>query len=123
MFTQRLNLALVLFLILVAACAGPTTDVKAVNVQNTGSAQSVAQATSVAATPVPQPTAAPTSSVTISDTNVISSTGMFPTGLINEPLEVISTSPTKDAPEITVSKDATKIIVQFNHPVVPLVSV
>lgn len=106
MFTQRFNLAIVLFLILLAACAAPTTmNVQGALIQN--------PASDVQSAPQQQATATPTASATVTTTANVS----------NLPLVVLSTSPTKDADEISVSKDATKIIVQFNHPVVPLVSV
>ncbi len=48
---------------------------------------------------------------------------LFPTGLTNEPLAVMSTSPADETDEAAVTKDKARIVVQFNHPVVPLVSV
>src|SRR5581483_735610 len=56
-------------------------------------------------------------------TQVVTTTTSLLTDVSNAPLQVISTSPAKDAEEIAVSRNETKIIVQFNHPVVPLVSV
>ncbi len=49
--------------------------------------------------------------------------GLFPVGITNEPLAVVTTSPGDKAEEVAVAKDKTRIIVQFNHPVVPLVAV
>lgn len=49
--------------------------------------------------------------------------GLFPAGITNEPLAVVTTSPADKAEEIAVAKDKTRIVVQFNHPVVPLVAV
>lgn len=115
---SRLNLTLILFLALIAACAAPQT----VNVQGAQIKDTTASNTNAQQSPNAQATATPSASPTISNTNVISPTTLFE-NVANEPLQVISTSPAKDATEIAVSRDATKIIVQFNHPVVPLVSV
>lgn len=115
MFTSRFNLTIILFLMLLAAFAGPTTNVQAVAGQNTAGEQAVAKfaaAQAATATPAPQPTTTPQSQVS-----------SLPQGLSNEPLQVISTSPGKDAQEIATSPKETQIIIQFNHPVVPLVSV
>jgi alpha-2-macroglobulin len=49
--------------------------------------------------------------------------GLFAPGISNEPLAVVETSPTDKAEEIPVARDKTRVIVQFNHPVVPLVAV
>lgn len=118
MFTSRLHLTLVLFLVLVAACAAP----QSMNVQGAHIVNSPAGAANQ------QPnqqtvTATPSASPTISATNGVSTTALFPSNISNTPLEVISTSPAKDATEAAVLKEQTRIIVQFNHPVVPLVSV
>lgn len=117
MFTSRLNLTIVLFLVLVAALVAP----QSMNVQGAPISSAPQDTTQLA--PNAQATATPSASSTISETNVVSTTALFPTNITNAPLEVISTSPAKDATEVAVSQDATKIIVQFNHPVVPLVSV
>lgn len=116
--TSRPNLTLMLFLALIVACAAP----QSVNVQS-ASIQTDAPVQTAQQLPNAQATATPSASATISDTNVVSTTALFPAGISNTPLQVISTSPGKDATEIAVSKATTKIIVQFNHPVVPLVSV
>ncbi|TAH48647.1 MAG: hypothetical protein EYC68_20280 [Chloroflexota bacterium] len=113
--SYHLNLILILFLALIAACAAPqSVNVQGAQIQN--AAQSVAQQTSQQQSPNAQATVTPA-------TQVVTTTALFPANISNAPLEVISTSPAKDATEIAVSQDATKIIVQFNHPVVPLVSV
>jgi hypothetical protein len=105
MLTQRSYLTIALFLILLAACAAPTTmNVQSAHIQN--------NAASVQVAPQQQATATPT-------TQVVTTTASVST----MPLKVLSTSPQNNADEISVSRDATKIIVQFNHPVVPLVSV
>ncbi|HZQ10994.1 MAG TPA: Ig-like domain-containing protein, partial [Anaerolineae bacterium] len=123
MSTFRFNLTLVLFLMLLAACAAPqanpvATNLEASQVQNNANQNQLQQ-------PVAQATAAPspTASNAVTTTNPVSVTALVPAGISNEPLAVISTSPAQDATEIAVGKDTTKIIVQFNHPVVPLVSV
>lgn len=120
---SRLNLTLILFLTLIAACAAPqsaapqTISVQGAQIQNNAASNASAQQS-----PNAQATATPSASPTISNTNVISPTTLFE-NVANEPLQVISTSPAKDATEIAVLQTSTKIIVQFNHPVVPLVSV
>ncbi|MBI5876961.1 MAG: Ig-like domain-containing protein [Chloroflexi bacterium] len=48
---------------------------------------------------------------------------LFPAGLTNEALAVVSTSPADKSEDNAVTKDRARIVVQFNHPVVPLVSV
>jgi uncharacterized protein YfaS (alpha-2-macroglobulin family) len=48
---------------------------------------------------------------------------LFPSGLTNEPLAVVTTSPADKSVDAPVGKGSARIIVQFNHPVVPLVSV
>ncbi|MGE5263371.1 MAG: Ig-like domain-containing protein, partial [Acidobacteriota bacterium] len=47
----------------------------------------------------------------------------FPQGITNEPLGVVTTSPADKSEEVQVTKETARIIVQFNHPVVPLVAV
>ncbi len=109
--TPRLNLTLLFFLALIVACAAPQSiNVQGAQVQNSASESSNHQTTQ-------QPTATPTT------TKVVTTTALFPANISNAPLEVISTSPAKDVAEIAVAREATKIIVQFNHPVVPLVAV
>lgn len=123
MFTSRFNITLILFLALITACAVPQNGApQSVNVQG---AQIESSASNVqnAQLPNAQATTTPSSSITVTTTQGVTTTALFPQNISNAPLEVISTSPAKDATEIAVSKDATKIIVQFNHPVVPLVSV
>ncbi len=117
--TSRLNLTLILFLALIAACAAP----QSINVQGAQIENNASVNTSQQQSPNAQATATPSSSTTVTTTQGVTTTALFPANISNAPLEVISTSPAKDATEIAVSKDATKIIVQFNHPVVPLVSV
>ncbi len=60
----------------------------------------------------PQPTATPSPT-----------SAPFPQGITNEPLDVVMTQPADKAEEVTVTKDQARVIVQFNHPVVPLVAV
>ncbi len=105
MLTQRSFLALVLFLLFLAACAAPTT----LNVQG---AQLQNRAANVQAAPPQQTTATPTPPAVTTTANAAAM-----------PLKVLSTSPQNNAEEISVARAETKIIVQFNHPVVPLVSV
>src|SRR5581483_2325408 len=118
MFTQRFPLTIALFLILLAACAvpqngaAPSVSVQSAHIQNSASAVTHQQ-------PNQQATATPTAAAT----QVVTTTTSLLTDVSNAPLQVISTSPAKDAEEIAVSRNETKIIVQFNHPVVPLVSV
>ncbi|MBI4789218.1 MAG: Ig-like domain-containing protein, partial [Chloroflexi bacterium] len=47
----------------------------------------------------------------------------FPQGITNEPLAVVTTTPADKGEEVAVTKDQARIVVQFNHPVVPLVAV
>ena len=47
----------------------------------------------------------------------------FPQGITNEPLAVVTTTPLDKGEEAPVTKDQARIVVQFNHPVVPLVAV
>ncbi len=116
--TSRLNLTLILFLALIAACAAPQNGApQSINVQGAQIQNNASVQTSQQQSPNAQATATPV------PTQVVTTTSLFPANISNAPLEVISTSPAKDATEIAVSQDATKIIVQFNHPVVPLVSV
>lgn len=49
--------------------------------------------------------------------------GQFPQGITNEPLAVVTTSPADKSDQAPVAKDKLRLIVQFNHPVVPLVAV
>ncbi len=49
--------------------------------------------------------------------------GGFPQGITTEPLAVVVTAPADKSDEAPVAKDAARIVVQFNHPVVPLVGV
>lgn len=111
MLTQRPYLTIALFLILLAACAAPATmNVQGAHIQDEAS-QQTNQLTNRLTNQ--QPTATPAA------TKTVTTTASVP----NQPLKVLSTSPQNNADEISVSRDATKIIVQFNHPVVPLVSV
>lgn len=116
--TFRLNLTLVLFLALFVACGVP----QSMNVQG-AAIQNASNAAVANLVPNAQATATPAASATITTTQVVTTTSAFPTNIASAPLEVISTSPVNDAEEIAVSREATRIIVQFNHPVVPLVSV
>lgn len=110
MFTQRLHLALALIFILLAACAAPPTlRLQGARIQNDTS--------NMQAAPLRQPNAQTTA--TPAATNTVTTTA----NVASLPLKVLSTSPQNNASEISVSRSETKIIVQFNHPVVPLVSV
>ena len=73
--------------------------------------------------PAAQPVATPTSPV--SPTSVVTATASspFPQGITNEPLTVIATTPADKTEDTPVARDQTRIVVQFNHPVVPLVGV
>jgi hypothetical protein len=64
------------------------------------------------ATPIPIPTEPPA---------ILSP--LFAPGITSEPLGIVSTQPADRAQEVAVDRTSTRIIVQFNHPVVPLVSV
>ncbi len=66
-------------------------------------------------TPEPGPTAAPTSTPLAAP--VISST--LPSVIVNEPLAVVHTLPAYQASEAAFTRDSARIVVQFNHPVVP----
>ncbi|MCC7161193.1 MAG: Ig-like domain-containing protein [Anaerolineae bacterium] len=115
--TSHLNLTLIFFLSLFVACGVPQTmNVQGAQIQN-GSDAGVANLA-----PNAQTTATPAATGTLTATQGVSTTTMFPS-IANAPLQVISTSPAADAQEIAVDRQATRIIVQFNHPVVPLVSV
>ncbi|MBI3734433.1 MAG: Ig-like domain-containing protein [Chloroflexi bacterium] len=74
------------------------------------------------AEPTPQPTTPP---VTVpSPAPVIFKPGeLFPLGISNEALSVLTTQPLDKTEDAPVAKDKARIVVQFNHPVVPLVSV
>ncbi len=106
MFTQRPYLAITIMLLFLAACAAPTTlNVQGAQIQN--------DAANVQMAPPQQATATPGATAPVTTTANAAAL----------PLQVLSTSPQNNADEISVSRDATKIIIQFNHPVVPLVSV
>ncbi len=112
MLTSRLNLSIVLILVLLAGCmGGTTTDVQSFEIQIPPAGQAAVQQPAAQATATPE------------TTQVVTTTSPFPSNVANLPLEVVSTAPAQEGTEVPVSKDATKIIVQFNHPVVPLVSV
>ncbi len=105
MFTSRNFFLTIFVLFLLAACdIGPTPQPQ----------------------PQPQPTNVPLPTVveTPSSVPVTFKPGqMFPEGLTNEPLSVLTTQPADKSEEAPVTKDKARIVVQFNHPVVPLVSV
>jgi uncharacterized protein YfaS (alpha-2-macroglobulin family) len=104
MSPSRISLIATLALILLVACAGPTP-------MPTPIPQVATPLPAATGTPVPTvPTPAPLAE-------------LFPKGLTNEPLSVVTTAPADKAEDVAVGKEQTKIIVQFNHPVVPLVSV
>ena len=48
---------------------------------------------------------------------------LFEQGITTEPLAVVSTLPADKTQDVAVDRAVTRMIVQFNHPVVPLVSV
>jgi uncharacterized protein YfaS (alpha-2-macroglobulin family) len=88
--------------------------------------------------PVPIPTAPPTAAPTTAPTQMPLATPipspspteppailspLFAAGITSEPLGIVSTQPADKAQEVAVNRTSTRIIVQFNHPVVPLVSV
>lgn len=125
MTTARINYAIVLFLILLAACGGPTPAPTTAPVAPSAQPTVAPPPTTVAVAPtqtssVPSPVPSPTAPVSPTAVPV---TSMFPTGITDEPLQVVSTSPADKAEEVAPTKEQTRIIVQFNHPVVPLVSV
>lgn len=49
--------------------------------------------------------------------------GLFMPGLTTEPLAVLFTQPAPNASDVPVDKEQTNLIIQFNHPVVPLTGV
>ncbi len=71
------------------------------------------------ATATPPPPASPVASSTA--TPVPGS--LFPTGITNEPLTVLATQPISNTADVPVAKDQTRIVAQFNHPVVPLTAI
>ena len=78
--------------------------------------------------PVPNPTAAPTLTPAAAPVSTPTEppaklSPLFAPGITSEPLGIVSTQPADKAQEVAVDRTATRIIVQFNHPVVPLVSV
>src|SRR5437867_4372275 len=78
-------------------------------------------ATSVATS---APVVTPPPAATATTAPVILKPGnLFPAGLTNEPLSVVTTSPADKSDEAPVTSDKSRVIIQFNHPVVALVSV
>ncbi len=74
----------------------------------------------------PAPTAGPTALPSVIPTATLPPaklSPLFEAGISNEPLAVVSTQPPDKATGVTVDKAATRLMVQFNHPVVPLTSV
>ncbi len=104
MTAPRINLVFIAIVVLLVACAGqtptPTTPPQ------------------LSTPPVAPPTNPPVAVIP-----TLTPPPMFPVGLTSEPLAVVTTAPADKAEDIAVSPELTKIIVQFNHPVVPLVSV
>ncbi len=49
--------------------------------------------------------------------------GSFPQDVTNDPLVVMAISPGDKTEDVAIAKDETRLVVQFNHPVVPLVAV
>ena len=68
------------------------------------------------ATPAPAPPATPT-------LPPAKMAPLFEQGITTEPLAVISTVPADKTVDIAVDRLSTRLVIQFNHPVVPLVSV
>lgn len=110
MSPSRIALISALVLALLVGCAGPTP---------TATPNPTSTPPPVVATPVPaaSPTAPPSLPTPAPPPE------LFVKGITNEPLAVVTTAPADKAEEVAVSPSQTKIIVQFNHPVVPLVSV
>ncbi len=80
-------------------------------------------------TPQPTPTSAPVVPQNVTpvpptptSVPILKPGNLFPAGLTSEPLAVVSTSPADKSDDNAVTKDRARIVVQFNHPVVPLVS-
>jgi len=71
----------------------------------------------------PQAATPPPAASTATSVPILKPGNLFPAGLTNEALSVITTSPADNAANTPVGKELARIIVQFNHPVVPLVSV
>ena len=67
-------------------------------------------------TPVPAPAATPTSPPA-------KMAPAFEQGLTTESLAVLSAQPADKAADVAVARGATRVVVQFNHPVVPLTGV
>lgn len=115
MSPSRISFLTTLALILLVACAGPTPTAAPTTIPQVATPVPAATGTSVPSVPPiptvpPVPTPAPQAD-------------LFPKGITTEPLAVVTTAPADKAEEVAVSQDQTKLIVQFNHPVVPLVSV
>lgn len=124
MFTLRLHLQVVLFLVLLVACAAPLGD-RASGLGFTAWRDHTSPLMSVQSASAHKATGA---SSTFDRLNVRTSERMdtpalLPGGISAGPLEVISTSPASNAEEVAVGRKQIKIIIQFNHPVVPLTSV
>ncbi|HEY6041175.1 MAG TPA: Ig-like domain-containing protein, partial [Anaerolineae bacterium] len=105
MLTIRNLLVLTLALVMLVACGGQTP---------------VPPTASPGATSVPSNTPVPGATAT----TVPPTPGpLFAQGLSTEPLDVVATQPADKTTEVPVTKEQTRIIVQFNHPVVPLTSI
>ena len=116
---RTLSLTVFILLLLAACDSGPASTPTA---QTTGQAtgQPTGQPTSAVQ---PQIATPPPATTTATSVPVLKPGSLFPAGLSNEPLTVVTTSPADKASDTPVGKELARIIVQFNHPVVPLVSV
>ena len=108
---RTLSLTVAILLLLAACDSSPSP---------TPSAQPTAQPTSAV---FPQVATPPPAAATATSVPVIKPGNLFPAGITNEALSVVSTSPADKSTDTPLAKESARIIVQFNHPVVPLVSV
>ncbi|MGB8647126.1 MAG: Ig-like domain-containing protein [Anaerolineae bacterium] len=120
MTTSRFSLIVSIAFILLVACSNPTPTTTLPTA--TPPAQAATSVPTAAGTPV---AAVPTATAPAAATLPATATPQpaFAQGITTDPLAVVNTAPKDKGEGIVVSKDQTKIIVQFNHPVVPLVSV
>lgn len=129
MFNPRTLVLTALCLISLIACNGtPVPQAPTALPQATAAPTSspVPQATvPTQATPGPTVTSAAQASPTTAPTArpTLTPAPIFPQGIVTEPLTVVSTNPAAKANEVPIGRDQVSIVVQFNHPVVPLVSV
>lgn len=110
MSTKQICLITAIVFVLLVGCGGRTPTATVPSAPTNAPVPTVPPSSPVPpATSIPLPTTTPPA--------------MFEVGLTTEPLAVVTTAPADKATEVAVSSDDTKIVVQFNHPVVPLVSV